>query len=222
MEITYLGHSSFKIKGKTATVITDPFDSKMVGLKYPRISADIVTVSHSHGDHNKTDLIDDCKKVIEGPGEYEVMGVSIIGLRTWHDGKKGDERGNNTIYVFEIDGLRVVHLGDLGHELGNETMEMLGSVDVLMIPVGGFFTISVTQACDLVRNIESKIVIPMHFLAEGMNMDNFGKISKLDSFLSEVGLNIEKTEKLSLKLTDLTEDMQKVVVLENKFSSLKK
>src|SRR5258706_16296377 len=107
MDITYLGHSSFKIKTKTASVVTDPFDSKMLGLKYSGVEGEIVTVSHAHSDHNATDKVGGLKKVIDGPGEYEVAGVSIMGYSTYHDNKKGEERGKNTIYVIEAEGLRL-------------------------------------------------------------------------------------------------------------------
>jgi L-ascorbate metabolism protein UlaG (beta-lactamase superfamily) len=101
MDITYLGHSSFKIKTKTATVITDPFDPQMVGLKYSGVEGEIVTVSHAHRDHNAVDKVAGVKKVVEGPGEYEIMGVSIIGYPSFHDAKEGAERGKNTIYIIE-------------------------------------------------------------------------------------------------------------------------
>ena len=117
MDITYLGHSSFKIKTKTATIITDPFDPQMVGLKYSGVEGEIVTVSHAHADHNATGKVAGVKKIVEGPGEYEISGVSIMGFPSFHDNKEGAERGKNTIYVIEADGLRLAHLGDLGHTI---------------------------------------------------------------------------------------------------------
>ena len=198
MDITYLGHSSFKIKGKTATVVTDPFD-EYVGFKFPKTRADIVTISHDHKDHNKADLVSGVKKVVDGPGEYEISQVSIIGVSVFHDEKKGSLRGKNTIYIFEIDGIRLVHLGDIGHPLTEKKLELLGNVDVLMIPIGGEYTIDSQKAAEMVRNIEPKVIIPMHYFIRGMNKDVFGKLTGVDTFLSEVGLPNEKIEKLTIK-----------------------
>lgn len=212
MDITYLGHSSFRLRGKNASLVTDPYDSKMVGLKFPNVSSDIVTVSHNHQDHNQSQLVKEVKKVIDGPGEYEVSGISIIGLATYHDNKKGEERGSNTVYVIEIDGLRVVHLGDLGHKLTEDILEDLGTVDILLIPIGGFYTIDAHEAVELTASIEPSITIPMHYYKDGMNQEAFGKLSKLDNFLREVGLSVETLDKLSIKKEELSEE-QKVVVL---------
>lgn len=212
MEISYLGHSSFRLKGRTANVVTDPYDSKMLGFKFPVVSADIVTLSHNHDDHNQSKLVSDVKKVIDGPGEYEIAGVSIIGISSFHDDKKGEERGKNVIYIFEMDGLRLVHLGDLGHKLSENVLEDFGTVNVLMIPVGGFYTIGPSEAVELVNAIEPSIIIPMHYFSEGMNTEVFGKIAKVDDFLRDVGLTVERVDKLSVKKEELAEE-QKVVVL---------
>ena len=123
MDIIYLGHSSFKIKGKTASVITDPFDPEMVGLKYPKNEADIVSVSHDHNDHNKIDLVSNVDMVVRTAGEYEIKGISIIGIEVDHDSSGGQERGKNIIFVFEVDGIRVAHFGDLGHKLTDKIIE---------------------------------------------------------------------------------------------------
>lgn len=213
MDIQYLGHSSFRIKGKTATIITDPFDADMVGVKYPKQKADIVTTSHDHKDHNQTDRVDVAKKVIPGPGEYDISDVSIIGIPSYHDDKKGKERGKNTIFVFEIDGLRVAHLGDLGHELKEKHLNRMGAIDILMVPVGGHFTVGPKEAAEVVRTLEPSIVIPMHFLTPKMDKKNFGDLEKLDPFLKEMNLSVEETEKLSVKPDSLGEE-QKIVVLE--------
>lgn len=215
MDITFLGHSSFRLKGKTASLVTDPFDSKVVGFSFPKVSADIVTISHNHDDHNKAELVKDVKKVISGPGEYEINGISIIGIATFHDDKKGAKRGKNTIYVIEIDGQRIVHLGDLGHKLSEKFIEKIGSVDVLIIPVGGEYTIDATQATELVRAIEPRITIPMHFKVPKLNSETFSKISSVELFLTQIGLPVEKTNKLNVS-TGSIEEEQKVVLLENK------
>lgn len=209
MDITYIGHSSFKIKTKSATVITDPFDPASTGIKFPPQEADIVTISHDHADHNYLEKISGYKKVVAGPGEYEIMGISIIGISTFHDDKEGSERGKNTIYVYEAEGLRIVHLGDLGHALSESQIEALGEVDILMIPVGGVYTIGPKEASDLVSAVESYFVIPMHFGGD--------KLQPLEAFLKEVGQEGEKMSKFSIKKMDIEENQNtKVVVLENK------
>lgn len=214
MDITYLGHSSFRLRGKSASLITDPYDSEMVGFKYPRMEANIVTVSHDHADHNKVDQVNSVEKVISGPGEYEIKGVSIIGIPSYHDNKKGTLRGKNTIYVIEMDKVRIVHLGDLGHTLKEDFFSSIGDIDVLMIPVGGEYTIGPLEAAQLVELIEPEIVLPMHYKVAGLK-ETFAKLLDLDSFLKEVGLVVEKVEKLTVKKENLLGE-QKVIVLENK------
>lgn len=209
MDISYIGHSSFKIRTKSATVITDPFDPASTGIKFPPQEADIVTISHDHADHNYLEKISGYKKVVAGPGEYEIMGISIIGISTFHDDKEGSERGKNTIYVYESEGLRIVHLGDLGHALSESQIEALGEVDILMIPVGGVYTIGPKEASDLVSAVEPYFVIPMHFGGD--------KLQPLEAFLKEVGQEGEKMSKFSIKKMDIEENQNtKVVVLENK------
>lgn len=215
MDIIYLGHSSFRLRGKDASLVTDPFDPRMVGLSYPKVEADIVTVSHEHAGHNKTDLVKNVSKVVSGPGEYEIKGVSIIGISSFHDNKKGTLRGSNTIYIIEMDKLRLVHLGDLGHKLEDNIFSDFGDIDVLMIPVGGEYTIAASDAVEVVQAIEPEIVIPMHYKMQGMDEKTFGKISAVDEFLNQMGLTVERTDKLSIKKESLFGD-QKVVVLERK------
>lgn len=215
MDITYLGHASFKIKGKNATVVTDPYDANDVGFKFPTTEADIVTVSHEHGDHNKVEKITGEPFIIRGPGEYEVKGVSVLGFPTFHDDKKGEEKGSNTIYVFEIEGLRIAHLGDLGHKLSEKLVEDLGDIDILLIPVGGFYTIDAATAVEVVQSIEPSIVIPMHFKAPGINEGVFGKLTTSDDFVKMLSLPSENLAKLSIKKSEIAEE-KKVIVLEMK------
>ena len=217
MEITYLGHSSFRIKTKKATIIADPFDPAIVGLKFAKIAADIVTVSHGHGDHNKTDLVTGVKMIINEPGEYEISEISIIGLETYHVEESGKKRGKNTIYTYEFEGLRLAHLGDLGHKLSDEVIEDLGTLDVLMIPVGGVYTIGSAVASETVRAIEPSVVIPMHYKVSGMNPETFSELSGVEEFLKEVGLPVEESEKFSIKKGDMIEGESKVVVLKPKY-----
>lgn len=211
MEITYLGHSSFKLKGDTASVVTDPFDSAMVGLKFPPTEADIITISHHHKDHDQVGEVSGVRKVVDGPGEYEIAGVSILGFESFHDDKGGSERGKNVIYVIEMDGVRLCHLGDLGHNLTDEQINALGDIDVLFIPVGGTYTIDTKVAKDLTLAIEAKITIPMHYNTDNINKQNFGMLSPVSEFLSQVELKVENEKKLKLKAGSLPSDPQIVV-----------
>ena len=217
MDITYLGHSSFKIKTKTATVITDPFDPKFVGLKYSGVEGDIVTVSHDHADHNSIDKVTLTKKIVDGPGEYEISGVSIMGYKTFHDDKKGEERGVNTVYVIEAEGLRLVHLGDIGHALSDDLVDEIGDVDILMVPVGGFYTIGPKEATEIITKIEPYFVIPMHYKVPGLSPDLTEKLLPVEDFLKESGITTETLPKFSLKKEDILEDQNtKIIVLEKK------
>jgi len=212
MDITYLGHSSFKIKTKSATVVTDPFPDE-IGIKFPKVTASIVTVSHTqHSDHNNVEGVSEVKKVISGPGEYEVSDVSILGFPSFHDDSKGKEAGKNTIYVFETEGIRIAHLGDLGHKLSEEEVATLGDIDVLMIPVGGENTLDAKGASEVLRSIEPNITIPMHFKVPGLNKKVFERLAGVEEFVSETGLPVEKEKKLTLK--GLLGEEQKIVILE--------
>lgn len=215
MDITWLGHSSFRIKGKTATVVTDPFESGKVGFKFPKTEADIVTVSHDHWDHNKANLVGGEPKVVSGPGEYEIKGVSIFGVPTFHDKKQGTERGKNTVYVITIDKVRVCHLGDLGHTLSEEQVGAVGSVDVLLVPVGGSYTIDPGEAGEVVSSLEPKIVIPMHYKTGELNQEIFGKLAPVEEFLKELGIEPVRDSKFSITYDKLPEEMQ-LVILERK------
>jgi L-ascorbate metabolism protein UlaG (beta-lactamase superfamily) len=179
MEITFLGHSSFKIKGKNAIVVTDPYSFKMTSLKFPKTEADVVTVSHAHEDHSQIDLVEGHPYIADNPGEYEIKGVSLIGTSSFHDNAGGAERGKNIIFVIEIDKIRVCHLGDLGHKLNEAELEELDGVDILMIPVGGDATIGPGEAVQIINQIEPKMIIPMHFQEEGLNPEIFGKLAPL-------------------------------------------
>jgi len=203
------------MKGKNASVVTDPFDPKVVGIKFPPIEADIVTVSHDHPDHNKIDLVKNYVQAIKGPGEYEIRGISILGFPSFHDDKKGELRGKNVVFVYEIDGLRICHLGDLGHNLSDEMVEEVGDIDILMIPVGGFYTIGPGVAAEIVRNIEPSIVMPMHYNTGELDQNAFGKLEKVDAFLKEIGMTVERLPRLTIKKEELGEN-QKVVILDRK------
>jgi len=182
MDITYLGHSAFRIKTKNHTIVTDPYNSS-IGLKFPKTEADLVTVSHDHFDHNDLSGLKDYKKVFNSPGEYEIGGVSVFGIPSFHDNKKGEERGKNTIFVIETEGVTICHLGDLGHLLAEDQIDEIGDVDILLVPVGGTYTISAKEAVDVVQAIDPKIIIPMHYKLPGLKVD----IESCDKFIKEMG-----------------------------------
>lgn len=211
MDISYLGHASFRLKGKNATLIVDPFDNK-IGLKFPKVEADIVAVSHSHFDHNAIENVAGSPFLVEGPGEYEVRGVEIVGVNSFHDDKNGEERGKNTIYNFKIDNINVCHLGDLGQtSLTNEQLEEIGNVDVLLLPVGGHYTIDASEATKIAAQLEPRITIPMHF------SDGEAKIENLEGtaekYLKEVGKEgLEPVNKLTVVAGKLPEEPQVVLM----------
>jgi L-ascorbate metabolism protein UlaG (beta-lactamase superfamily) len=215
MEIRYLGHSSFLLKGKTVSVVCDPYASESVGLKFPKhIAADAVTVSHDHPDHNAIEAVEGNPFIIRGPGEFEIKGVSFIGMSTFHDNEKGIKRGKNIVYRIEIDGLSIVHLGDLGHPLSTAEIENLDGVDILLIPVGGFYTIDAATAENVINEIEPSIVIPMHYKRPELVQSTFGEMTDLVHFLKEAGKEeIVPQAKLSITKEKLPAEMQ-IVVLE--------
>lgn len=214
MEIKYLGHSSFFIKTKTAKVVTDPYDSAATGLKFPKTEADIVTVSHSHRDHNYLDGVKGDLLVLDWPGEYEKNEVHINGYPSFHDKQQGAERGENVLFKIEAENLSILHCGDLGHMLEDAAIEEIGSVDILMIPVGGVYTITPEEAVKIINEIEPSIVIPMHYNRPELNPDTYGNLSTLDVFLKAIGAEgTEPQEKLTIKKEDLNPEDMKVVVL---------
>ncbi len=211
MEITWLGHSCFRLRGRDATVLTDPC-AKTTGYSIGRPTADIVTVSHDHPAHNNVKAVPGTPRVVEGPGEFEIAGVLIMGVRTYHDKEQGKEFGKNTAFVFELDDVRVCHLGDLGHVPTPQQVEELSGVDILLAPVGGGSTIGGAAAAETVSLLEPKLVIPMHYKTPASK----GELEPLDRFLKEIGapgaVN-EKQPKLSVTKSTLPHET-KVMVLD--------
>lgn len=187
MKIQYLGHSSFILKGKQGSVVTDPYDSAMVGVKFPSVEADIVTVSHQHADHNQSQLIGGEKIVFDFPGEYERKGIRVFGYQTYHDAQNGSERGENIMFKIIIDDVVVLHCGDLGHVPADDLIEQVKDSNVVLVPVGGFFTIGPKEAVELVKLLNPEVVIPMHFNHPKVKQDAFGQLAPVSEFLKLMG-----------------------------------
>lgn len=192
-------------------VITDPFDEKEMGIKFPKhTEADILTVSHDHADHNAINQVEGSPFVVKGAGEYEIKGVSIIGVNSFHDEVFGEERGRNTMYRMEMDGIRMLHLGDLGHVLSSAQVEAVDGIDVLFVPVGGTYTIDAEKAAQVISDLEPRIVIPMHYGTDTYNKN----LSPVSVFLKQMGKeSVLPVPKLTVSRDKLPAEMQ-VVVLE--------
>ncbi len=207
MNISYFGHSCFKIEEKindeNIAIVTDPFN-KEVGFKVPNIEADIVTVSHDHSDHNNVSALRKNPFVIDCAGEFDVKGIIIEGIRSSH----GGERGDNIIYRIDIEGLSLAHLGDLGESLNSKQMDKLGGIDILFIPVGGKYTLDAKKALEVISQIEPRIVIPMHYKTKDSKID----IDGLDKFIKEIGIPANYEDKLKISKKDLPVDDMRLVV----------
>jgi L-ascorbate metabolism protein UlaG (beta-lactamase superfamily) len=217
MDITYLGHSAFKLRGKNATLVTDPYENS-VGLSMPKVSADVVTVSHDHRDHNAIQKVTGTARreqpyVITKPGEYEVAEIGIFGWGSYHDDKQGAERGKNTIFVIMIDGVRIAHLGDLGHTLPDDLIDDIGDIDVLLVPVGGVYTLAAEQAVTVVQQLQPPYVVPMHYKTDKHDTKTFGELTGVETFLKAMGVeNAEYDDKLTLTGAVVAEDTSVVVL----------
>ena len=212
MDVTWLGHGCFRLRGRGAAVVTDPYPPA-IGLKLARMDAEVVTVSHDHDNHSFTQVVRDGAYEINGPGEYEIAGVSVIGVPTYHDAEKGKKEGRNTVYLIEIDDVRICHLGDLGHKLDDADAESVATPDVLLVPVGGHTTMNAAQAAEVVRQLEPRYVVPMHYAIPGLKLE----LDPIDRFLKEMGVtSAEAQPKLSVQKSSVSEYETKVVVLEPK------
>jgi len=208
LDVTWLGQSCFRLRGKNAVVVTDPFPPA-VGPKL-RLESNLVTVSHPHENHSHVASVKDAY-VIEGPGEYEVAGITVRGLPTYHDGQQGAEHGRNTVYVIELDDVRVCHLGDLGHSLDDRALETIGNVDVLLVPVGGGTSLDGAKAAEVVRQVEPRYVVPMHFGHPSLRTE----LAPVERFLNEMGVpESEAQTRLTVQASAAGEGETKVVVLE--------
>ena len=216
MNIQWHGQSCFQIslqpeKNNQVRIIIDPFDETL-GLKLSSMEADILLITHHHRDHDNSKAIKGNPFLVDGPGEYEIKKIYIQGIFSFHDDSQGKQRGNNTIYTIETEEVKLCHLGDLGQkELSASQIEKIGNVDILMIPIGGVYTIDSKGAQKIISQIEPKIIIPMHYQIPKLAL----KLEGLDKFLKVMGIKTAETlNKLLIKKKDLSEQGLKVVVLE--------
>lgn len=208
MEVMWYGHACFRLRDRNITIVTDPY-GKSIGYSLPRIQANVVTISHGHADHNYVEGIKGDPKIIDGPGEYEVRGVFITGIPTFHDARKGAKRGKNTVFLFEFNDLTICHLGDLGHVPTQSQIEALSEVDVLLIPVGAVYTINAAQAAEIVSLLEPRLVIPMHYKTPALDI----KLDGVSKFLKEMGLKrLAPQDSLKVTKSTLPEETQVVLL----------
>ena len=203
MIITYYGHALFTLETASgSTLVTDPYDAS-VGYSMGTLAGDVVTVSHEHHDHNNVALVEGSPAVLRGDGVFLPLdGVRITGIPAFHDDSMGTHRGHNTLFLFEAEGLRVLHLGDLGHLLSEEVCRSLRPVDVLMVPVGGYYTIDANQAEQVIQALSPRIIIPMHY-----RTIQSGKlpIAPADDFLKLMGVAPTPMPLLRVTKQDLTQ-----------------
>lgn len=211
MEIKYLGQSAFYVKSKDGSrLVTDPFDPEMVGIKFPKTETDIITISHHHKDHDYIKAFAIPPLVFDWPGQFEAKGIRITGYKNYHDEKKGAERGEIIVYKIELDQLSLLHCGDLGTVPEDAFIDNIGDVDILMVPVGGKYTLDGAGAVSLIKKIEPSIVIPMHYKIS----DKIEGLAPVADFLKKIGAEqVVPVPKLVVKKEDLGDEM-KVVVME--------
>jgi L-ascorbate metabolism protein UlaG (beta-lactamase superfamily) len=209
MDLTWLGHACFRLRGRDVTVLTDPPDPKS-GHAIPRTEASVVTISHDHPGHASLRSVGGEPVVLRSPGEYEVKECLLTGLASFHDESRGKTRGKNTVFVIRIDGVVVCHLGDIGHAIDEAELEALGDVDVLLVPVSGpEVNLTAAMAADVVHQFEPKVVVPMSF-------DPDKKDGLYKRFLQEMGVkDVQPVPKLSVTRSSLPQELQ-VVVLESR------
>ncbi len=216
MQIEWFGQACIKVQTKPGhngevTCVFDPFDPKFVGLKLPKLTADIVAITHDHEDHNYQAGVEGDFFLIQGPGEYEVKQTFLYGIPGFHDNKEGAERGVVTMYLMQSEGLSLAHLGDLGQtELTDTQLEQLEGVDILILPIGGIYTLDGKQAAEIVKQIEPRLVIPVHYYLPGLKV----KLDGLDKFIKVMGTKMPSPiDKLKISKKDLLTEDIKIILL---------
>lgn len=210
MEITWYGHSCFRLtKRGLAAVVTDPYDHQKIGYKPLKFRADIVTISHDAPGHNNLPVVKGKPRAITGPGEYEIGGVFITGVRTRTGTKNGEGNKHNTLYVFDYDGVSVAHLGDLERAPSQTEVEALGAVNVALVPVGGGGGLNAAKAAEVVSLLEPGIVIPMHYETPDCKLS----LDNLEKFLKEMGLGqVDPVPSLTVRSSSIPQETNVVVL----------
>jgi L-ascorbate metabolism protein UlaG (beta-lactamase superfamily) len=212
MKITWLGHSAFLITADDGTrIITDPYGN-FPDLYYAQIEgpAEILVVSHKHGDHFGAKVKGN-PKMVTGGGEKNVGGIEFKGIEVYHDTSKGSQRGSNTIFCFTVNDVRLCHMGDLGHLLSGPDIARIGQVDVLMIPVGGLYTVDAAEATKICEQVKPKVIIPMHYRNDKCSFPIAGVEDFLKGKENVKRLNTSDLELKAVQLPPVTE----VVVLKH-------
>lgn len=201
MKIKWWGHACFLVTASDGTtVLTDPYNKE---VPYSRIidKADLVTVSHDHFDHNAVDLLPGNPEVLRDTVEKEIKGITIRGVESYHDSEKGSKRGANIIFLIEIDNIKICHLGDLGHPLDSDHLDKIGEVDILLIPVGGHFTIDAKKAFKISQQLQPSVIIPMHYKTDILDFP----IKGVENFLKYFDSNqVKKFSRSELEIEELT------------------
>lgn len=181
LQIRWHGHSCWEITNDI-TLVTDPHDGKSIGIPAPTVEADVILVSHDHYDHNSVKTVEKHdSKVVTDERKRNIFDVEIKGIESFHDEAKGAKRGENIMYKFIMDGIKFCHLGDLGHDLDDDSIEKIGEVDVLFVPIGGTFTVDDKQAWNVIKKINPKIIVPMHYKIGGLSLP----IAGIEPFLEQ-------------------------------------
>ena len=212
MIIQWFGHSYFRVDTKNKIIAIDPYSESSTGLKPSRFKADLLLITHQHEDHNNKSVIMGDPLALEGPGEIETGGIFIEGIHSFHDKKQGKARGVNTIYLIKSEGVTFCHLGDLGEkDLKEETLEKVANVDILLVPIGGNYTIDYEEAVSLINQIEPKIIIPMHYALPQLKI----KLDPLDKFIKAISKKPEVLDKLVIRKTQLPKETKLIVLKPN-------
>ena len=211
VDVEWFGHACFCVRGKTKTLMFDPF--KGIGLPEPKVKADIVLCSHSHQDHNNTNPVRHEKSIVmeEFTGTKQIDGVSIRGVPVFHDESQGSERGRNSVYAVHFEDVAFCHLGDLGHGLSSSQVNEIGSTDVLFLPIGGFFTIDPDQAREVMESLKPKIAVPMHYRMPGMSA-MFRPLKTVEDFVRS-GDNVRRLDGATFTVTKVDLPEKRVIIV---------
>lgn len=210
VDITWLGHSCFRLRGRDAAILTDPYN-RSIGLTLGRQTAEIVTVSHESPGHSAAEAVGGDPRILRGPGEYEIRGIMVTGVATPGERLGSGQFGRNTAYSMIVDDVTVCHLGDLGKTLNADQISALKDPDVLLVPVGGGCTIGAAEVSEVVSQLEPKAVVPMHYALPGLSVE----LEDLDRFCKELGVAEIRTQpRLSVTRSSLSDETQ-VIILES-------